>query len=342
VQLQDFFTMVEFDPEGKRLLVGTLSELQLIPLDGKPPRRMPLDEKVDLAAFSADGQWFAVASGKRAQVWATRRGEPISPPLVHDGFVTQVQFVGGDTLATCASDGAIRRWDLRPDMRQRDVLDAECQLASAREAAADGGTLPIAVDQMKKLWQKRGRSDAALVTYEAPLPLAPPPSAAPEVATTPPRGTVRRSNDEVGRAFQLKYLKTADEDFHAGDLVPLFCALEYPRTKKEILSAAEPTSPIGRLRFLVQRLGSDSKIRPLDQRGQQQERVGPAYVINTSTLTGGTRYLSPGQMHINMWALASDAYPPGRYRVSVEWISADDAMLGFKRMEIDLLPAQTP
>jgi WD40 repeat protein len=336
-QMGEHFTMVEFHPQGTHLLVAMRSEMQLLALDTSPPVRMPLGEKVDIAAFSPDGQWVAVAGGKTAQVWATFRGEPISPLLVHDGYVTQVQFDDrGDTLVTCASDGAICRWDLRPDTRPRAVLDAECQLISARQASPDGHLLPVDAARLQQNWQLRSSELGG--SHDAPPPLAPPASVAGESVSTPPRGTARRSNDEVGRAFQLKYLKTAAEDFHAGDLIPLFTALEYPRSRKEILSAAEPTSPIGRVRYLVERLGDDPAIRTMENRSPKPERIGRAYVISTSAVSGGTNYLSPGQMHINMWALPSAAYPPGRYRVSVQWLSAGDEVLGEKALELDLQP----
>jgi eukaryotic-like serine/threonine-protein kinase len=71
------------------------------------------DAPIKLATFNPAGtRVLTVERGSEAQIWETKTGKPVGPPLRHAGDVCQGTFSpDGKLVATCATDGTTGLWD---------------------------------------------------------------------------------------------------------------------------------------------------------------------------------------------------------------------------------------
>jgi WD40 repeat protein/tetratricopeptide (TPR) repeat protein len=103
--------------------------------EDKPPPVVPFEHSasVQSAAFSPDGRYLATAcEDGTAQVWHTKTGEAITPPLVHSKPVVRTSFsADGQLVLTASADGAVRLWSLHTGSR---VLALEEPARRTRQA----------------------------------------------------------------------------------------------------------------------------------------------------------------------------------------------------------------
>ncbi|MCL4177359.1 MAG: protein kinase [Verrucomicrobia bacterium] len=120
----------EFSADGRRILTAALDNtVRLWDAETGLPMGMPLahdraaiqhpelfsrGQKCLQACFSPDGAKVATASvDGTARVWDGRTGEPLTPPLRHEDWVTAVGFNReGSLIATGSRDGRVRRWNV--------------------------------------------------------------------------------------------------------------------------------------------------------------------------------------------------------------------------------------
>jgi eukaryotic-like serine/threonine-protein kinase len=119
----------EFSADGRRILTAALDNtVRLWHAETGLPMGMPLvhdraaiqhpelfnrGQKCLQACFSPDGAKVATASvDGTARVWDGVSGDPLTPPLRHEDWVTAVGFNrDGSLIATGSRDGVVRRWN---------------------------------------------------------------------------------------------------------------------------------------------------------------------------------------------------------------------------------------
>jgi WD40 repeat protein/tetratricopeptide (TPR) repeat protein len=101
-----------FSPDGARVAVGTHVGFGAAEVHGRNQYRV-YHSDVGHLAFSPDGRRLAVAGDAHtAGVFDAATGDPLTPPLGHDGPVRMVAFgPDGRVLATAADDRTARLWD---------------------------------------------------------------------------------------------------------------------------------------------------------------------------------------------------------------------------------------
>lgn len=106
---------VALSPDGRRLAGATASgrvDLWALP-EGRRVATLRHRDRVDSVSFDATGRRVVTASRDcTAQVWSADTGEPLGPPLAHQGWVVHAQFAPGDRwLATSGHDHRAVLWD---------------------------------------------------------------------------------------------------------------------------------------------------------------------------------------------------------------------------------------
>ena len=162
IMLQGIESMV-FSPDGRRIVIADSDKTARIwDVETGAPVGPPLRHKgaVLYAGFSHHGRYVVTTSDdKTARVWDATTGQPITPPLAHDGKVTYALFTPGDdavrTISPDPESHVIRvwRWDLTPDSRPANELQALCELLSMRRLDASGTPVPLALAGVSNAWQ---------------------------------------------------------------------------------------------------------------------------------------------------------------------------------------------
>jgi WD40 repeat protein/tetratricopeptide (TPR) repeat protein len=103
-------------------------------------------------ALSRDERFLVAGSGEQAQVWDTATGEPLSPPLKHNGIVHSVAFLpdGHRILTACGNTAQI--WDLAAGETAVQLLPHGAAVAHG-SLSSDGKTaVTMGQDRVIRLW----------------------------------------------------------------------------------------------------------------------------------------------------------------------------------------------
>ncbi|MBM7516706.1 nSTAND1 domain-containing NTPase [Nocardioides nitrophenolicus] len=134
--------VASFSPDGSRLAVGSVVTNLFQVWDVRSlraPRAVPdaddtFTSYVNDVRFSADGRYAAAASSdSTVKVWDTSTWTEVVV-LHHAGLVTQLAFAEDGTLATAATDGTTRVWQLPRDL----PLDAPASVFNVSQSARTG------------------------------------------------------------------------------------------------------------------------------------------------------------------------------------------------------------
>jgi WD40 repeat protein len=152
---------VAFSPDGWRVLAGCNGA---VISDAATGRRLlapfGAHDQIRCAAFAPTENRVVIAGGhvgrtSAARVWDTATGQPVSPPLAHDGDVRAVAFsADGRCVLTAGEDGAARLWDARTGQPLSPPLRHGGKILDAR-FSPDGQVLTAGEDGTVRTWDVR-------------------------------------------------------------------------------------------------------------------------------------------------------------------------------------------
>jgi WD40 repeat protein len=153
---------IRFDPEGRYLLVVTMSDASIVPLDGGPFRQLVASDgrrQIEEGAISPSGSRVAIATWFgdgpcTLYVVDVATGARTSFDLPHpenqaglSGGVMSLEFLDEETLLTMGS-GGIRRWDLANGAQELVVeMDGKSSMRPMRASRAAGTAITWAYGQ---------------------------------------------------------------------------------------------------------------------------------------------------------------------------------------------------
>ena len=125
------------NPSGgsKAVIDGNIAALHELETGAKQGKAMEHNELIWIAKFSGDGSLLATGSSDNsARVWDAKSGKPITPPLLSETAVMNVDLSNsGDRLATSSKSEWISVWDLSPARNSIDDLEKLSELLSGFE-----------------------------------------------------------------------------------------------------------------------------------------------------------------------------------------------------------------
>jgi WD40 repeat protein len=150
------FSELAFDPEGKHLagVCGAGSLLKMWDLSGgrEELSYTKLGDFAASTAFSPDGKWLAVCSGRDVKFLDWTTGQEVRLLRGHAGFVTRIVFsADGKRMATASFDRTVKLWDTATGQEiitLRGHTDAVWSVAFSRDgrriaSAGQDGTIKI-------------------------------------------------------------------------------------------------------------------------------------------------------------------------------------------------------
>jgi WD40 repeat protein/serine/threonine protein kinase len=154
---------IVFSPDSRRIVVADSDKTARIwDVESGAPVAPPLRHNgaVLYAAFSHHGSYVVtVSEDMTARVWDAATGQPITPPLAHDGKVMYALFTADDDAVRTISDDSashgirVWRWDLTPDRRPAEELQALSELLSMHRLDASGTPVPLPSAAVSNAWQ---------------------------------------------------------------------------------------------------------------------------------------------------------------------------------------------
>jgi tetratricopeptide (TPR) repeat protein len=87
-------------------------------------------------------------------VWEASTGQPLSPPLKHQGPVNDAAFSpDGRWVVTASQDGTARVWDVAPDERPKEDLLRLVQVLAGHRLDPTGAFAPLTTEEYRAAWQ---------------------------------------------------------------------------------------------------------------------------------------------------------------------------------------------
>ncbi|MBI3924245.1 MAG: protein kinase [Armatimonadetes bacterium] len=130
-----------------------------------PPVEAGLVQHLD---FHPDGKRIAALSSERA-VCVGAPGGPMSPQLVHDGDINDVQFSpAGDRLATCSDDRTVRIWRV-PGWQRLLTLEHESRVNLVRFSPAGDRLAAAGDDGTVRVWEGGGTGRYRDYVHKGPV-----------------------------------------------------------------------------------------------------------------------------------------------------------------------------
>lgn len=310
---------IDISPDGERAVLAT-GYGQALVFDVETGMEAFAVSHADVvfdAAFSSDGRRFATASRDRTvRVWNSSTGDPLAPPLYHEGSISRVDFSSEHPwLATITENETVRVWDLGagPRYPHKYVNSAAFQ--------PDGTHVMTVSDFDVKVWNTAAWTSVTLTPgsqiYQA--------SVSPEgqrIATAGEDGLVRIWNATTGAAIQ---------------------ALRHGRRARQAIF-----SPDGRTLASAGQAGGQHEVAVWDlATGMKSFTLphGDSYLTSIQFSPDGTRLLTIGSEDMRVWDLTQRREVPELRLPNVDRATFDPAGTRLavveRRTDVVVLDART-
>jgi WD40 repeat protein len=160
-------TVVEFAPDGKRLVTATNRGAgQMWDVATGKPVGAPLRHKysIEAAAFSPDGRRVVTASDDNtAQVWDADTGRAVGPRLQHTDDVDSAQFSpDGRRVVTASEDKTAQIWDVESGRRLGPPMTHQYDVYFASFSPDGRRVLTATEDNKAQLWDAESGMPAGM------------------------------------------------------------------------------------------------------------------------------------------------------------------------------------
>jgi WD40 repeat protein len=150
----DLFVL-EWSPDGRKFITaGASGFIKLWDTASGAMLLSPMETHgVGLSAhWSADGRFIASRSDAcRARVFDASTTEPLTPVLLHSGYIHWVCLTPGNRFITASEPNLLRAWDLKPTSLPADLIADYAKLLSGRRLTAGGVLMDIPAQELAEL-----------------------------------------------------------------------------------------------------------------------------------------------------------------------------------------------